>query len=66
MNKLQKTMIGGGVIGALLGVGAAYLLSMAPGDEETETESVTATELITLTGAGATLIRRLNDLRLKL
>lgn len=66
MDKTQKAMLLGGAIGAFLGVGAAYLLSVAPKDESDEGNPITAAELITLTGAGATIIRRLDDLRRKL
>ncbi len=66
MDKTQKAMLVGGAIGAFLGVGAAYLLSVAPKDENAKDASVTPAELITLTGAAATIIRRLDDLRRKL
>lgn len=66
MDKTQRAMVLGGAIGAFLGAGAAYLLSVAPNDDNDEKKPITAAELITLTGAGATIIRRLDDLRRKL
>jgi hypothetical protein len=66
MDKPQKAMLLGGAIGAFLGAGAAYLLSVAPTDDDDEEKPITAAELITITGAAATIIRRLDDLRRKL
>ena len=63
--KQTRSVLIGAVIGAVLGAGAAYLLVTTPaGDAEgAEPEPITATELISLTGLIASLIRRLDDVR---
>lgn len=63
----QRGMILGALIGALLGAGGAYLLMTAPKDLETgkEPASVTAKDVISLTGAAAVLIRKIDDFRRK-
>lgn len=68
MEKKQIVMLVGGVIGAVLGAGVAYLLMVAPSNlpEGQEPEAITATELITLTGGLAIVARHLDDLRHKL
>jgi hypothetical protein len=68
MNKIQKVMVVGSVIGGLIGAGVGYLLMTLPAEIEAgrEPDRITATELITLTGAAATIVRRLDDLRHKL
>jgi hypothetical protein len=69
MKKLQQVMLIGAAIGAVLGAGVGYLLMTAPTDEEdsnVQPEPITAVELITLTGAVAAVIRRLDNLRRKL
>jgi NhaP-type Na+/H+ or K+/H+ antiporter len=68
MNKIQKVMLIGSIIGGLLGAGIGYLLMIVPADIEADQEPdpITAGELITLTGAAATVIRRLDELRYKL
>ena len=55
----------GALIGAILGAGAAYLLLTAPGEEDEETEPITAKDLLSLTGTVALLIRKLDDVRRK-
>jgi len=62
---MQRILIIGALIGAVLGAGAAYLLAKAPAnlEEGQEPEPITGSELLNLTGAAATLIRRLDDVR---
>ena len=62
--KHKRGLLIGALIGAILGAGAAYLLLTAPGDEE-ETGSITAKDLLGLTGTAALLIRKLDDVRRK-
>ena len=50
------------LVGAILGAGAAYLLSVAPSDEEVD-EPITAREIVGLTSVAAILFRRLDKLR---
>jgi len=61
-------LIIGGLIGALLGAGAAWLLMQAPDglEEGEEPNPISAGEVITLTGSAATLIRRIDDFRRKM
>jgi len=68
MDAKQRVIIMGGLIGAVLGAGVAYLLKVAPTGlaEDDQPEPVTAKELIGLTGAAAVLVRGLDDLRRKL
>lgn len=63
--KQKRGLVIGAIMGAVLGAGAAYLLVTAPAnlDEDEEPRPITATELISLTGLLASLIRRLDDLR---
>lgn len=64
--KRKRGLLIGALIGAILGAGAAYLLLTAPGGEEDEeTEPITAKELLGLTGTAALLIRKLDDVRRK-
>ena len=58
----KRGMLIGALIGAILGAGAAYLLLTAPSDEE-EGEPLAAKDLLSLTGAAALLIRKLDDIR---
>ena len=60
-----RSLLVGAFIGAILGAGAAYLLVNAPAnlEEGEEPAPITATELISLTGLVASLIRRLDDFR---
>lgn len=61
----QRGLLIGALLGGLLGAGAAYLLLTAPSNlkEGQEPEPITATDLLTLTGAAATLLRKLDDVR---
>lgn len=63
--KQKRALAIGAILGAILGAGAAYLLATAPANraEDEEVEPLSAPELIALTGAAASLIRRLDDLR---
>lgn len=65
--KKQRGLIIGTLIGAVLGAGAAYLLMTTPANlaEDEEPEPLTGAELLSLTGAAATLLRRLDDIRRK-
>jgi gas vesicle protein len=64
-SKQKRGLLIGALIGAILGAGAAYLLLTAPGEEDEETEPVTAKDLLSLTGTAALLIRKLDDVRRK-
>jgi len=65
--KRQRGLIIGTLIGAVLGAGAAYLLMTAPAslEEGEEPEALTGSELLSLTGAAAVLLRKLDDIRRK-
>ena len=63
LSRQQWVLIVGALIGAILGAGAAYLLTTTPREEY---EPVTATDLIGVTGSAAMLIRKMDDLRRKL
>jgi NhaP-type Na+/H+ or K+/H+ antiporter len=65
MNQSRKqwAMAAGALIGAILGAGAAYLLTTTSREDY---EPVTATDLMSLTGSAAILIRKMDDLRRKL
>ncbi|MCB0165441.1 MAG: hypothetical protein KDI79_14525 [Anaerolineae bacterium] len=65
--KKKRGLALGALIGALLGAGGAYLLltvpkNLAPGEEP---EPITAGDIISLTGAAAVLIRKIDDFRRK-
>ena len=63
--KKQRGLIIGGIIGAILGAGVAYLLMTAPANlgEGEEPDPLTGSELLSLTGAAAVLLRKLDDIR---
>ncbi|RPJ54707.1 MAG: hypothetical protein EHM12_13460 [Dehalococcoidia bacterium] len=62
--KQKRGLFIGALIGAILGIGAAYLLLTAPSDPDEEApKPVTAKDLLGLTGLAATLIRKLDDIR---
>jgi hypothetical protein len=63
----QRGLIIGALIGAILGAGLAYLLMTAPAnlEEDDELEPLTGSELLSLTGAAAVLLRKLDDIRRK-
>jgi hypothetical protein len=61
-SKQKRALILGGLIGAILGAGASYLLVTAP-SEDIERKPLTLGELITLTSSAALVIRRLDDVR---
>jgi NhaP-type Na+/H+ or K+/H+ antiporter len=65
MNQSRQrwAMVAGALIGAVLGAGTAYLLTTTAREEY---EPVTATDLMSLTGSAAVLIRKMDDLRRKL
>ena len=66
--KQKWALLIGGLIGAILGAGAAYLMTTAPSQvtEGEEVEPLSATELIALTSAAASLLRRVDDMRRRL
>ena len=64
-SKKQKVVVVGGIIGAVLGAGAAYLLMTAPSDPDEEV-ALTGRELLGLTSAAAILIRKADDIRRKI
>ncbi len=61
----QRGLLIGALVGAVLGAGAAYLLMTAPAnlEEDDEPEPLTGSELLSLTGAAAVLVRKLDDIR---
>lgn len=63
----QRGMVIGALIGGLIGAGGAYLLMTAPKDLEAgqEPDPITAGDLVSLTGAAAVLVRKLDDFRRK-
>ena len=63
--KRQLGLIIGGIIGAILGAGIAYLLMTAPAnlEEGEEPNPLTGSELLSLTSAAAMLLRKLDDER---
>ena len=63
--KKQRGLIIGSIIGAILGAGVAYLLMTAPAnlEEGEEPDPLTGSELLSLTGAAAVLLRKLDDIR---
>ena len=63
--KKQRGLIIGGIIGAILGAGVAYLLMTAPAnlEEGEERDPLSGAELLRLTGAAAVLFRKLDDIR---
>ncbi len=64
--KLQRGLLIGSLIGAILGAGMAYLLMIAPSDEEgEESKPITGKDLLVLTGTAAALIRKVDDIRRK-
>ncbi len=63
--KMQRRLVIGGLIGAVLGAGAAYLLMTAPSDPD-EDAPLTGGELLSLTSASAILIRKIDDIRRRL
>ena len=64
-SKQTRGLLIGALIGAILGVGVAHLLLTAPGDDDEETEPISAGDLLGLTGTAALLIRKLDDVRRK-
>ncbi len=64
-SKIQKGLAIGGLIGAILGAGVAFLLLKAPTDPEHD-DPLTGGELVSLTAAAAALFRRLDDIRRKI
>lgn len=62
-SRKQLALLAGALIGATLGAGVAYLLTTTPREE---LDPVTATDLVSLTGSAAILVRKLDDLRRKL
>jgi hypothetical protein len=64
-SRLKNILLVGALVGAILGAGAAYLLSVAPPDEESD-EPVTPREIIGLTSIAALLFRRVDNLRRKI
>jgi hypothetical protein len=64
-SRLRNILLVGALMGAILGTGAAYLLSTAPSDEEQD-EPVTAAELLGITSMLALLARKMDTLRRKI
>ena len=64
----QQKMALGALIGGLLGVGSVYLLMTAPKGSLTgeDPDPITAGDVISLTGAAAVLIRKIDDFRRKM
>jgi hypothetical protein len=62
-SRLRSILLVGALVGAILGAGAAYLLSVAPSDEETDDEPITPKEILGLTSIAALLFRRIDKLR---
>ncbi len=60
--KQKHALIAGGLIGAIIGAGAGFLLVTTPSDEM-ERKPLTLGELISLTTSAAIVIRRLDDVR---
>jgi hypothetical protein len=60
--KRARGLFIGALIGAILGMGAAYLLITAPADEKLD-EPITGKELLSLTSRVALLIRQLDNIR---
>ena len=65
--KKKRGLAIGALIGALLGAGGAYLFMTAPKNLALgeEPEPITAGDIISLTGAAAVLIRKIDDFRRK-
>lgn len=65
--KTKRGLAIGAVIGALLGAGGAYLLMTAPKEAVPgeDPDPITAGDIISLTGAAAVLIRKIDDFRRK-
>jgi hypothetical protein len=61
-SKQKRALMIGGVIGAILGAGIGFLLVTAP-SEESQRKPLSLGEIISLTTAAATIIRRLDDVR---
>lgn len=59
--KHKKGLLLGAIVGAFLGAGAAYLLLVAPSDEEPE--PIQAKDLVGLTTITASFISSLDDIR---
>ncbi len=66
--KHKKALVIGSFVGALLGVGATWLMIKAPPDliEGEEPEPISAGEIVNLTGAAATLINLVDNFRRRL
>lgn len=64
----RKKLVGGMLVGAILGLGAAWLLIKAPTGlaEGEEPEPITSLEILGLAGLAASLIRKLDDFRRKM
>ncbi len=65
-SRLRSILLVGALVGAILGAGAAYLLSVAPSDDEAEDEPITPKEILGLTSIAALLFRRVDNLRRKI
>jgi hypothetical protein len=65
-SRLRSILLVGALVGAILGTGAAYLLSVAPSDEEVEDEPITPREILGLTSIAAILFRRVDNVRRKI
>jgi len=61
----RRSLAIGTLIGALIGLGSAYLMIKAPAApaDNKDPQPISAGEIISLTGAAATLVRMLDDFR---
>lgn len=69
LSKTEQTRLAvGAIIGAILGLGAVWLLMKAPSDlaEDETPDPISAKEVLGLTGTAAMLIRSLDDFRRRL
>jgi hypothetical protein len=67
--KKRNALVVGTLIGALLGAGAAWIIMDNPPEplnDGKEPKPIKPTDIITLTGAAASLIRMVNDFRRRL
>jgi len=64
-SRLRSILLVGALVGAILGAGAAYLLSVAPSEDESD-EPITPREILGLTSVAALLFRRVDKLRRKI
>lgn len=69
LKKTQQMQLGiGAIVGAILGLGAVWLLMKAPAnlDDGETPDPISAKEILGITGTAAMLIRGLDDFRRRL